>query len=700
MKRNKTRLTAMALALILLFTSAATAAPPTVETDEVVYVNLDYYGVPHDTRIVKGVSLNGQDTFTDYGNYADVYNMTSHDQPELAEGSVTWNLNSDERQRFYYECIPNETETMEMPWDFDVSYKLNGVPTTAEKCAGADGLVEITLHALPNDAASEYYKNNMMLIAATGIDTSKALSIDAPGAQIQSVGTYKIVFFMGLPGEENTFTVRIGSNSFESMGLILFMAPATLSSLNLLSDMRDIKDRIGDSGDSLYQGLSDMLKTMQSMQGGLNTMSQGIAGINEVRRQLIDSRGTLDPEADEALAALDALAGQSDSLIPELNSMQTTLTSLNATVNSMLGTLSDSNPTVSGYQKLLQDLYKTLGNLDDMLEELREKKEANDWLYINDLQESISGLEKDLTTLQGDMKTMRERLDSLAGRLVALRGQIDDAPLGDELRGLLDVFLGSAEDLTDSLMGTLKTLSDATGRLSSLMGTSDSMLDTLDDMNDILTDYDGISGDLIGEGQDFTRLAESSLEMVGKLLADIPALSVSLEQLTSDANAMADKGSNMMVSLTKTLASASKLMQSSQDTLRSVRDKSDASMQTSIDGLLDVLERAAGSSSSSSLQSATDSIHNAIDEGKKDLEEDTNVLNIDAEADLQSVTSSENPSPASLQFILRTDEISVDELEDDAQNEPEAEDEGVFARIANIFKKLFSAIAGVFASEE
>lgn len=700
MKRNKTRLTAMALALILLFTSAATAAPPTVETDEVVYVNLDYYGVPHDTRIVKGVSLNGQDTFTDYGNYADVYNMTSHDQPELADGSVTWNLNSDERQRFYYECIPNETETMQMPWDFDVSYKLNGVPTTAEKCAGADGLVEITLHALPNDAASEYYKNNMMLIAATGIDTSKALSIDAPGAQIQSVGTYKIVFFMGLPGEENTFTVRIGSNSFESMGLILFMAPATLSSLNLLSDMRDIKDRIGDSGDSLYQGLSDMLKTMQSMQGGLNTMSQGIAGINEVRRQLIDSRGTLDPEADEALAALDALAGQSDSLIPELNSMQTTLTSLNATVNSMLGTLSDSNPTVSGYQKLLQDLYKTLGNLDDMLEELREKKEANDWLYINDLQESISGLEKDLTTLQGDMKTMRERLDSLAGRLVALRGQIDDAPLGDELRGLLDVFLGSAEDLTDSLMGTLKTLSDATGRLSSLMGTSDSMLDTLDDMNDILTDYDGISGDLIGEGQDFTRLAESSLEMVGKLLADIPALSVSLEQLTSDANAMADKGSNMMVSLTKTLASATKLMQSAQDTLRSVRDKSDASMQTSIDGLLDVLERAAGSSSSSSLQSATDSIHNAIDEGKKDLEEDTNVLNIDAEADLQSVTSSENPSPASLQFILRTDEISVDELEDDAQNEPEAADEGVFARIANIFKKLFSAIAGVFTSEE
>lgn len=66
------------------------------------------------------------------------------------------------------------------------------------------------IHAVPNTYASDYYKNNMMLVCATGIDMSKALSIDAPGAQIQSFGTYKLVMFMGLPGEENTFTVRIG----------------------------------------------------------------------------------------------------------------------------------------------------------------------------------------------------------------------------------------------------------------------------------------------------------------------------------------------------------------------------------------------------------------------------------------------------------------------------------------------------------
>ena len=197
-----------------------------------------------------------------------------------------------------------------------MSYKLNGVPVEAQACAGASGLVEITVHATPNDAASDYYKNNMMLLCGTGIDMSETLSIEAPGAQVQSLGTYKLVLFLGLPGEESTFTIRIGSNDFESMGLLLFMAPATMSSLDILSDLRDIKDRMGGAGDSLYEGLISMLDTLQSMQSGLNVLSGGLSGIDTVRQQLIADRGTLDPQTDAALSALEALAGQSDSLIP------------------------------------------------------------------------------------------------------------------------------------------------------------------------------------------------------------------------------------------------------------------------------------------------------------------------------------------------------------------------------------------------
>jgi len=180
MKRNKLRrVTATALLLSFALPQCAQAAAPTVETDETVYINMDYYGAPTNTRIVKGVNLNGHTEFTDFGDYKDVYNMSTFDEPALKDDSVYWKLNTD-KNRFYYECIPNDTVNIQMPWNFDVSYKLNGVPVEADQCAGASGTIQMDIHAVPNTYASDYYKNNMMLVCATGIDMSKALSIDGP----------------------------------------------------------------------------------------------------------------------------------------------------------------------------------------------------------------------------------------------------------------------------------------------------------------------------------------------------------------------------------------------------------------------------------------------------------------------------------------------------------------------------------------
>lgn len=698
MKHKFRRLTAAALALLCVLPQAAQAAAPTIQTDEAVYINLDYYGTPENTRIVKGVSLNGHTEFTDYGNYSDVYNMSTLDEPTLSNGEVSWALSDDGLQRFYYECVPDSSTSIQLPWNFDVSYKLNGVPVEAEKCAGADGLIEMNIHAMPNDAAGEYYKNNMMLVCATGIDMSKALSIDAPGAQVQSIGTYKIVMFMGLPGEESTFTVRIGSNSFESMGLVLFMAPATLSSLDILSDMRDIKDRLGSSGDSLYEGLSSMLESMQSMQSGLGALSSGISGINAVRKQLIADRGTIDPQVDAALSSLETLAGKTDSLIPELNSMKTTVTTLGATINSMLGTVQSTTEDVNSYQQLLKNLDATLSNLDDLVSDLQNAS-GDDLLHILQLQNAVENIKRDVKTLQTHLGTLREKVEALNSQISALQIILDNSGLSEPLYSLLSSLLNNASGSLSAIKQSIRALEDILSDTNGLLETTDSILNNLDEINDVLNDYDGLPQDLIGEGKELTVLADQTLERVHQLVADIPALSASLDEITKTTNSTADKCSDLMVTLTKTLTSANELLQSATDNLRSVREKSDASLQASLDGLIDVLNRASSSSGSSSLQDANNSIHGAIKDAKKDLEEDTNVLNIDAEAALQSVTSSQNPTPSSLQFILRTKEISALSEKDAAQSDTSDEDQGVLSRIVNIFKKLFSAVYGVFTSE-
>ena len=775
MKRNKLRrVTATALLLSFALPQCAQAAAPTVETDETVYINMDYYGAPTNTRIVKGVNLNGHTEFTDFGDYKDVYNMSTFDEPTLKEDSVYWKLNTD-KNRFYYECIPNDTVNIQIPWNFDVSYKLNGVPVEADQCAGASGTIQMDIHAVPNTYASDYYKNNMMLVCATGIDMSKALSIDAPGAQIQSFGTYKLVMFMGLPGEENTFTVRIGSNDFESMGLIMFMTPATTSALDIMSSMRDIKDRLENSGDNLYTGVSSMLSTMQAVQSSLSSMSSGISGIDQVRKQLIKDRGTLDPRTDAALNALDELTGKSDSLIPELNSAKETLTALNATTSSILTTLEESGEDIPEYQKLLNDVKTSLGNLEDLFDDLDDETDNSSWTIAQirsaseDLSKELEALTKDLKSLSGSLddlpkdlnnevtteltnyvkkmastasstvtETVRQQayekaMEQLqpaidAGQMTeedakAKANEIADAAASSSdasaaassaasqaqasaynnaqaLAALMTGIKSGSSAVTSDMQSMTKQLKSVTEKMSGLLDATNSLLKDLEDIADVFDEYKGLPQDFTQEGRKLTELANGSLDRVNKMLADIPALRESLDSLTKTATASIDKTTDLMSSTTKALSTSYDLMNTANSVLRSVRSQADASTQTTIDSLLDTLGKLSGSTASGQMQTATNSIHSAVKDAETDLEDDTNVLNIDTSADLESVTSSMNPSPSSLQFILRTEEISVDDDDDDGISDQDAADEGVFARICNIFKKLFTAITGVFASDD
>ena len=495
--------------------------------------------------------------------------------------------------------------------------------------------------------------------------------------------------------------MRIGSDNFENMGMFMFMTPATLSSLDIISDLKDVKDRLSDSSDSLYSGMSSMLDTMQSMQNGMGTMSSGISGINAVRQQLIKDRGTIDPKTDAALTALEKLTGESDSLIPELN----------ATTNSILNTLEESGADITEYQTLLKNIKTSLGNLENLMDDLDDKT-GSEWLYIDSLKKNISDMQKDLKALRNDLDDLSDPVGSISSDVVSAISNVQDVLkdlngyglISDDcynsINGTLNTMKNNSSNLGDSLQDVSSDLSSLSGSLNNFLGTTSDVLDNLDDICDILDDYKGLGQDFTAEGKKLTELANTTLGRVNQQLTEIPALTESLNQLTSITSSSIDKGTELIGTTTKTLTASYQLLDTVNSTLRSVRSDADASTQTTLDGLLDVLDKASRSNSSNKLQNATDDIHNAIDDAKTDLEDDTNILNIDSSADLQSVTSNMNPTPSSLQFILRTQEISTDDDDDAVTSDQDAADEGVLARIVNIFKKLASAIYGVFASEE
>ena len=98
------------------------------------------------------------------------------------------------------------------------------------------------------------------------------------------------------------------------------------------------------------------------------------------------------------------------------------------------------------------------------------------------------------------------------------------------------------------------------------------------------------------------------------------------------------------------------------------------------------------------LKNAKDTILRTMDDKWDEFSEDhTTILNMDLNAKPVSLTSRKNPSPRSMQIIVRTKEITKDDEAASAEVDENYYPEGnVFHRIGLIFKKIWDAICSIF----
>ena len=370
------RITAAVLAGLMLCTNMGGAnevygAPAGVDVDETMYVNLDYYGKTSKVNVVKSCNFNGNTEYTDYGTYENVVNMSNGEAPRIGDGTVTWTMPADQTGRFYYQCTMGNDQ-MTLPWDFDVSYKLNGVPVNADQLAGASGLIEINVKATPNDGAREYYRNNMLLMVAVPVDMSKCYSVDAEGAQTQNLGETTAVVFTALPGEEGDYTVRIGTDSFETIGVIMAMAPGTVEDLQHIKDLKEAKDTWQDAGDELYDSLEQMAKSVESMRDGVNQVQSGLQSAESARQTWSGSKDDILAGNDQTLAALTAMSGQMETMVPHLQTAKDSAEVVHDGMNNIVDTLGQMQDPLRKLHTRLKHVENSMDSLSTELPEIQE----------------------------------------------------------------------------------------------------------------------------------------------------------------------------------------------------------------------------------------------------------------------------------------------------------------------------------------
>ena len=273
------RTTALAMCAVLLLGSIPAFAvddgvKPTY--DEAYYAMTDYYGNLTDGSVVKSYTTNGAESLTDYGDYDEIVNLTNGLVPTTAAGKAVFQFAKDAIPDHFYFEGKTAKPFAQLPWTLAVHYTLNGVPTKAEDLAGKTGVVEISIDAIPNENASEYARNNYTLEAMAVFNQDDILSLEAPGAQVQLVGNLRAVLFIGLPGEECHFTIRVGSDDFSFGGMTFLMVPATLSQLEEISKLSERKDDLEDNYNKLSSSLDVLLDSMSGISGSLYATANGL----------------------------------------------------------------------------------------------------------------------------------------------------------------------------------------------------------------------------------------------------------------------------------------------------------------------------------------------------------------------------------------------------------------------------------------
>lgn len=738
MKIRKRQMMAAVLAAVVTAGNAPLSygAPAAVETDETMYVNLDVYGKAQKVNVVKSCSLNGVTDFTDYGNYLAVENMSTQDEPQLGEGEVVWKLPPDRRERFYYKCTLDQEQTA-LPWNFDVSYKLNGVPTDGEKLAGASGLVEIHIKAEPNEQADLYYRNNMLLLVAVPVDMSKCFSVEAEGSQTQNMGELTAVVFTALPGEEGDYTVRIGSDSFETTGVIMAMTPGTVEDLEHIKDLKEAKDTWQDAGDELYDSLEQMAQSIEDMRGGVDQMQSGLNAAENARQKWSSSKDAILAGNDRSLESLRAMSGQLETLVPHLQTAKEEAEIVHKSMGDIVGTLGEMQEPLGKLYTRLRNIKSSTASMGEQLPDLRDDlgylietnasfqvqtTEALEALgqLIGELEEyddealEIEVPEIEIPEAQGEEELEEPEASEPEGSEKPEESEEQEKPEGSEEPEAPDASEPEKDENSEinepenentgsqTISRAVVPKAQIEKREVPFVASSGSQLQQLMQMlRKIDKDsrkFTQTAGNLMEDISDSAQYSADLVDNMDFLIEDLTALHDSLDTYYPDLQSALDDLSALTERTTEALNSTTDTLTLVQNTLKASSDEMDVAAKDSLMASMELLNKSLNVlDSTAGIRRAGRTMKDVIDSQLDKFDTENRFLFMDPDAEKVSFTSSKNPEPRTLQVVLRTDEISLENEEhktlDAETEEPEV---SPLKRMWNVLVKMWRSLVDIF----
>ncbi|CCY12261.1 putative uncharacterized protein [Clostridium sp. CAG:81] len=673
------------------------AAAPSVHVDETLYLNLDHYGAISDANVVKGIEFNKQETYTDYGTYTEVVCLGNDEDPKSENGEVVLKAPENGGRLFFQGTLDNSA--VQSPWSFDLGYKLNGRAVEAKDLAGASGLVEIDIDATANKQVSEYMRNNFMLLIAVPVDLSKCYSVDAPDSQTSSIGDMTVVIYECLPGKDGHFEVRIGTDSFETVGVMMIMSPGTVSDLKDLKDLKELKDKFRTNTNA-------MMDDMEALMDNVTDVSDQLSLTNQMLEELRAGKATVDASREE-------IFDKNDTAIQDLWDLSENLAPLSGSLNTAKTMVYEVNKTLNDTDQDLLDTMSKMKTLSSRLKEFgSDLNGVNRWTTF-DLMEEIkrAGLEDAMKEIQknaADSAAAAKKLGALIRDSIngyATPANADRIEMDEELREaieeitqsleeLADDPTGNAEEIAKELAALKKALNEMGGNIGNVPGVFKNAVTAQIDA--VLASISRLSSDAGALTFQTARVVNSVNELAG----DLDTLIGIMNRYYEDMQGALTNLDHVLVQIQKTSDDLAGTMQTINNTLRAASQNFSAAGDNALrTGQLAVDNTRKIVKNTENLKNSGADLRKSINDELDEKEAEHNFLNMDPYAEKVSLTSEKNPEPKSVQIICRSDEITIKDSAKSLDSEVDAEGLTLWQRIINVFHRVAELVAGLFGKE-
>ncbi|MET3683276.1 X-X-X-Leu-X-X-Gly heptad repeat protein [Alkalibacillus flavidus] len=512
---------------------------------EVVYTTLDALGEQQGLYVVNEFNVTETGAITDYGQYESLENLTTTGEISTNNGELTLPANEDP---FYYR---GDLADRQLPWTFDVTYKLDGNKVAPSDIVGQSGDVSITVDMSHREGANETFTDNFMVQVSATLNSDVFSQVEAPGGTVASAGQDQQVSFTVMPGDEDTLTLEASAESFEFDGFQISALPASMSvdqpnTSEMTDNMEQLSNGVADLHDGIAElnnGLGELNNGAVDLRNGSSSYLQGVRDLDNGSGELVGGSESIQAGIDEMhqqLASSDSSSGNLGEMASGLNEIAagleeaaTGLDDLRSNYENAYGALDDAIKRIPDSQlseEELQGLYQSGADQDvvDTLVSTYEAAQATKQTY-NQVGDAFSAVTPALNETSGQLSEMANQLQTMA----------ENVSSADPASGLTELENGLA-DLSSQYSEFHAGLVDYTNGVGELANSYSSVHSGVDDLQSgIASTYAG-SNDLRDGSRELrdetSDLPEEMQNEIDSMMSDFEYDDFDLESFVSERN--------------------------------------------------------------------------------------------------------------------------------------------------------------------